>query len=68
MKGHLTACDRAIMDNYSGREATSLKMGSVCLFVCFAYLLGSTSSAYADWLARRQYSRSLLVGGVQLGR
>ena len=38
-----------------GREAPSLKMGSVCFLVCFFVLfLGSTSSLYADWLARHQ--------------
>ena len=49
--------NRLSRSNYSGREAPSLKIGSVCLFVwgfTFVFLGGSTSGVYADWLARHQ--------------
>ena len=39
-------------DNYSGREAPSLKMGSDFFF--FTIFGGSTSGLYADWLACHQ--------------
>ena len=39
-------------DNYSGREAPSLKMGSDLFF--FTIFLGLTSGLYADWLACHQ--------------
>ena len=49
---------------YSGREAPSLKMGSVCFSY---YFLGVDFQSLTDWLARRQ-SRSLLVGRSTVGQ
>ena len=53
--------------NYSGREAPSLKVGSVCLSPFF-FGGGVYFKSYADWLARRQYIINVIWGRTKCGR
>ena len=52
-------------NNYSGREAPSLKMGSVCFsyyyYYYYYYYYLEDLRSYADWLVRRQYLASSVI-------